>query len=296
MKRDSISGASYKAQMGSTSRATIRKVDHSTVIPSADMDVTHGETSKGVPIVQPYGFSYWPKEQSEEQQGGGSSGASGGGGGGGQKKQPEGKSAMGLTHYANGTRSDPSAQNLQDPRHHLMLEDEKDPKTGKSKGEEKGGKAGDVAFYRTAEPEKVQQLHLTDEGPRFSSVQNQKFQLVEAEQSSNPSQQQQASPIGGSSSGGGTQKNPDGQRPLFKKSSSKYLDLAPGIHTLKHGDTIITLDGKKVLAMYKDKEISMQVDKEHVHIRYKDNRIFTDKEGCWSTLPMGVKPDTYDDS
>jgi hypothetical protein len=296
MKRDTISGASHKAQMGSTSRATIRKVDHSTVIPTADMDVTHGETSKGVPIVQPYGFSYWPKEQEEDQQqSGGAGGSQGGGGGssGGQEKQPEGKSAMGLTHYANGTRSDPSAQNLQDPRHHMMLEDEKDQKTGKSKeGEEKGGKAGDVALYRTNDKDKVQQLHLTDEGPRLTSVQTQKFALVEAEQDSQSGGSGSGSgSSGGQSSQSGGSKKSDGQRPIFKKESKTYIEQTAKKTTVKRGDGIHTVEDKKLSMKYKDDDISAQTTDKHVHIRYKDYRIFVDESGCWTTNPIQIKQD-----
>ena len=198
MRRQSINSSSHSARMGSMSRATIRKVDHSTVIPSADMDAGANDSPKGVPIVQPYGFSYWPKSQEEDKGGqkqqstGGEGGQSGGGGLGGtdgtgpmDKQQPKGKSAIGLTSYANGNRSDPSSQNLQDPRHHMMLEDPKEDKqqgggqsggAGGSSGgsgggkKEYGGKEGDVALYRTSDPDNIQQFHLTEEGPRLSSV------------------------------------------------------------------------------------------------------------------------------
>ncbi len=315
MKRDTISGASHKAQMGSSSRGTMRKMDHSTVIPTADMDVTHGETSKGVPVVQPYGFSYWPMEQSEEQgQGGGGSGGGGSGGGsgggGGGSQQPQGKSAMGLTSYANGSRSDPSSQNLQDPRHHMMLEDEKQQggqqgggsgggggSSSSSQQESKGGKAGDVALYRTAEKDNLQQFHLTNEGPRLTSVKTMKFALVEAEQDQQGGSQGSS---GGGGSGGNSQSGQssksDGQRPIFKKESKKYIEQTTDKTTAAQGDGHTVIEDKKVRMRYKDDEISCLVTDKHVHIRFKANRIWVDEDGCFSTKPIQVKPDPYDAS
>ncbi len=284
MKRETISSTAHKAQLGSSSRATIRKVDHSTVIPTADMDVMHGETSKGVPIVQPYGMAYWPVDQTEEQ-GKKSTPGKVSANGTQPDDQPKGKSAIGMTSYANGTRSDPSSQNLQDPRHQLMLEDEKD-KNGKPKGESKGGKAGDTAMYRTNDPKKLQQLHLTDEGPRLTSIQTQKFALVSEEE-----QQQSSS----SSSGQQSQQQEDGQRPIFKKESDTYIEQTASKTTTKRGAGSVTVEDKSIMNQYEDQKISARVTDKHVHIRFKKFKIWVDEYGCYSTVPIIVKDDPHDD-
>ena len=168
----------------------------------------------------------------------------------------------------------------------MMLEDEKDEK-GKTKGETKGGKAGDTAMYRTNDPEKIQQFHLTDEGPRLTSVQTQKFALVASEGG-----QQQQAPVPGKQSGQSSKA--DGQRPIFKKESTVYVEQTGSATTVKHGAGTVVITGDKVVCQYEDDKISTLVDKDHVHIRFKDHRIFVDKEGCWSTSPIQVKGDDYD--
>ncbi len=305
MKRETISSNAHQAQLGSASRATIRKVNHSTVIPTADMDVMHGETSKGVPIVQPYGFAYWPMEQTEGQGGQGSQGGGGAapGGTGGDAEQPKGKSAIGMTSYANGTRSDPSSQNLQDPRHQLMLEDEQQQQSGGGQqgggggsSQSKGGKAGDVALYRTNDKDKVQQFHLTDEGPRLSSIQTQKFALMDAEESQQGGGQNSSgsSESGQSGQSGQSSKN-DGQRPIFKKESTKYIEQTTDKTTAAQGDGHTVIEDKKIRMRYKDDTKSCLVTDKHVHIRFMGHRIWVDKDGCWATSAIQVKPDPYDD-
>lgn len=300
MKRETLSGATHSARLGSMSRGTVRKVDHSTTIPTADMDAGRNDSPKGVPIVQPYGFSYWPMSQSEEegggqQQGGGSSGSSGNAFE--ANDQPKGKSAIGLMSYSNGSRSDPSSQGFQDPRHHMMLEDEKEDKqqqgggsgSGSSSGSGKkknGGKEGDVALYRTNDKKKIQQMHLTDEGPRLTSVQTQKFALVEAEEEQSGS----GGGSSGSSSGGGSQQE-DGQRPIFKKESTTYFEQTAKKTTTKRGEGHVTVEDSDIFNYYKDQTISTRVNKDHVHMRFKANRVWVDESGCWTTKPIQVRDD-----
>jgi hypothetical protein len=44
----------------------------------------------------------------------------------------------------------------------------------------------------------------------------------------------------------------------------------------------------------KDEKWSVRVDDKHVHIRFEDNRIWVDKNGCWSSKPIQVKQDPND--
>lgn len=317
MRREGIASNAHSASLGSSSRATTRKVDHSTIFPRGDLDAGRNDSPKGVPIVQPYGFAYWPMPQEEEEQKGGqqqSTDQSSGGGGPGDMagpgayaddSQPKGKSAIGLTSYANGSRSDPSVQNLQDPRHQLMLEDPKQQGQqgqqgggqqaggGSSGGQQqgKGGKAGDVALYRTNDPKNLQQLHLTNDGPRMTSVKTQRFTLIEGQ---GDQQQQGGGAPTGPQGGQKQQKQDDGQRPIFKdpgEKSDKFLEQAPERTLVKHGQGHQFLNSSDATQYYEDKKKSHQCTEEHVHMRFKDLRVWIDKDGIWSTVPILVKQD-----
>lgn len=311
MRRQTIGSSAHSARMGSSSRSTTRKVDHSTIFPSADLDAGRNDSPKGVPIVQPYGFAYWPAKQDEEdqkQQGGKQGSTSGGSGPSdmagpgafGEDDQPKGKSAIGLTSYANGSRSDPSLQNLQDPRHQLMLEDPKEDKKGgqgqggqggqQGGGKKYGGKEGDTALYRTNDPKKLQQLHLTDEGPRLSSIQTQKFQLVDEEQDQQ-SPQQQADGGGGQGGQGGQQKKKEGQNAIFKRPSDTYFEQTKQKTTTKRGSGHVTVEDNDIKTFYESDKKSTRVNNEHVHIRFEDYRIWVNKDGCWTTKPIMIKDD-----
>jgi hypothetical protein len=297
--------------MGSSSRATTRKVNHSTPLPTADIDAGRNDSPKGVPIVQPYGFAYWPAKQDEEEEKGGqekgSSSSSGGGGAGDSAgagafeddDQPKGKSAICLTSYANGSRSDPSMQNLQDPRHQLMLENEKDSK------DDHGGREGDTAMYHQAD--KNIQLHFAG-GDEKSGVKpgaylstdakknKIRLQLVKVDDDSQQSSGTQSR--GGGQQSGGKAKKKEGQRPLMKKESDTFIDIDGGGNTItiKHGATVVILTGQKVVGYYENEQKSFLVDKDHTHIRCKEFRIWVDETGCWATVPVLVRQDSKDGS
>jgi len=310
MRRETVGSNTHSATLGSSSRATTRKVDHSTIFPTADIDAGRNDSPKGVPIVQPYGFAYWPAKQDEEEDKGGQQQAKSGGGGGGvgdkagagafeDDDQPKGKSAIGLTSYANGSRSDPSLPGLQDPRHQLMLENEKDSK------DDHGGREGDTAMYHQAD--KNIQLHFAggDEksglkpGAYLSTdaAKNKiRLQLVKVDDDSQQQSSQPQARGGGQSGGGQQQQKKEGQRPLLKKESSTFIDIDGGGNTItiRHGSCYVVLTGKHVTAYYENSEKSMRVDADHTHIRHKDFRIWVDKEGCWATVPVLVKQDELD--
>jgi len=310
MRRETVGSNTHSATLGSSSRATTRKVDHSTIFPTADIDAGRNDSPKGVPIVQPYGFAYWPAKQDEEEDKGGQQQAKSGGGSGGvgdkagagafeDDDQPKGKSAIGLTSYANGSRSDPSLPGLQDPRHQLMLENEKDSK------DDHGGREGDTAMYHQAD--KNIQLHFAggDEksglkpGAYLSTdaAKNKiRLQLVKVDDDSQQQSSQPQARGGGQSGGGQQQQKKEGQRPLLKKESSTFIDIDGGGNTItiRHGSCYVVLTGKHVTAYYENSEKSMRVDADHTHIRHKDFRIWVDKEGCWATVPVLVKQDELD--
>ena len=213
--------------------------------------------------------------------------------------QPKGKSAIGLTSYANGSRSDPSLPGLQDPRHQLMLENEKDSK------DDHGGREGDTAMYHQAD--KNIQLHFAggDEksglkpGAYLSTdaAKNKiRLQLVKVDDDSQQQSSQPQARGGGQSGGGQQQQKKEGQRPLLKKESSTFIDIDGGGNTItiRHGSCYVVLTGKHVTAYYENSEKSMRVDADHTHIRHKDFRIWVDKEGCWATVPVLVKQDELD--
>jgi hypothetical protein len=58
----------------------------------------------------------------------------------------------------------------------------------------------------------------------------------------------------------------------------------------------IEMQGKdKIIHQSEKPEHSVRIDKEHVHIRFEDNRIWVDKKGCWSSKPIQVRQDPYDE-
>lgn len=328
MRRETIGSSSHAAKMGSMSRSVTRKVDHSTIFPTADIDAGNNDSPKGVPIVQAYGFSYWPKSQEQDQQqgggqqsGSGSDGGSGGAGAFGNDDQPKGKGAIGLTSYANGSRSDPSLQNLQDPRHHLMLENPKqqDGQGGgggggggsggqSGGGQDYGGREGDTAMYHMAD--KAIQMHFAGgdkddqgrQGPQpgaYLTTREDKnrirMQLVKMDD-----QQQQGGQSGGGQSGGGGQQQQEGQHPLLTKPSGKFLEVNGPAITGTH-DSLVTHNsgdaysaqrvGSDSTVWYTSRaENSCQATDGHAHIVGQSVHIWV-AGGCFSDMPIIVKKD-----
>ncbi len=301
--RTTLRSAARKAQTNS-SRATLRKASKNTGLWQylEHVDVMHSETHTDIERAENYGFSSVPHDQDEEegQQGQGegqsqsSSGSVGGGAGSDPEtgKQPKGDSAEVIVQYLNGSRSHPVAVVVGDRRHRVISKKNKE-------GKETEG--GDVYMHRGKDD--ITQIMLRKKGLYQVTRDDRKVRiaLVPKPTTQNPSQQQQANgaPGGGAQSGSGQGKQKDyGQEPQYDKAdkSDIYINVEKegDAITIKHGLTVVKLDGKKALMYYEDDTKSTRVDDKHVHIRFKDFRIWVDKEGCWSTVPIQIKQDTND--
>jgi hypothetical protein len=98
---------------------------------------------------------------------------------------------------------------------------------------------------------------------------------------------------GGSSNpaGGG---NSTGQKTLHKEETDIAIEQNGQSTTSQHGQFYTAQKkGSDSTSYYNDKTISTQVTDSHAHLRTAGNRIFTDKEGCWSTVPIQQKKDSY---
>jgi len=57
------------------------------------------------------------------------------------------------------------------------------------------------------------------------------------------------------------------------------------------GNFKVIIAPDKVIGQYQNSNKSFMVDSSHTHIKFGGNAIFVDAAGCWSTLPIEIKPD-----
>jgi phage gp45-like len=103
---------------------------------------------------------------------------------------------------------------------------------------------------------------------------------------------------GGDSGGGGAQQGKNsatGQKTLHKEESTVYVEQNGTDTKSVHGEAYATQKTGSDSSTHweKDKVKSTQCTDLHVHIRFKEFRIFNDKEGNWATSPIGIKMDKY---
>jgi phage gp45-like len=107
---------------------------------------------------------------------------------------------------------------------------------------------------------------------------------------------------GGGDAGGGAaggqgkgDSKPTGQKTLHKEDTQVYVEQNGTDTTSRHGEGFASQKGGSDSSTHweKDKKKSTQCTDEHVHIRYKDHRIFNDKGGNWATSPIQIKMDKY---
>ena len=72
-------------------------------------------------------------------------------------------------------------------------------------------------------------------------------------------------------------------------------DKAGNVWTINEsgGNLKVIIDGEKILCQYQDNTMSFRVDKDHTHMRFKDHKIFVNKDGCWSSAAISIKDDPY---
>jgi phage gp45-like len=290
--RTTLRNASQRAQ-SYASRATLRELNSKPQWAEAKfIDVFPGETATDVEYAENYGGTSVPAKQDEEeeeekQQGKQQQGSSGGSGTPGEEnEQPKGDAAEAIVLYLNGSRSHPVIISVGDRRHRLLELEE-----------------GDVAQHRLKDDR--QQMLYSKDGTYISTRSDKIMRIAlvpkQQDQQQNPSQQQQANgaAAGPSGSGGGKQKKKKTMGQKSAKDDNKKSEVAieqNGATTYsRHGEAYGSQKGGSDSTIHyeKDKKKSAQSTDEHVHIRFKEHRIFNDKDGNWATSPIGIKMDKY---
>jgi phage gp45-like len=271
------------------SRATLRKTNSKPYWSELDVDVMVSETHTGVEFIENYGTTSHPapqeedenKQQKEQQKTSSDSDGPGGGGAGSegeQGDQPKGDSAEAIVLYLNGSRSHPVVISVGDRRHRLVELEE-----------------GDTAQHRLKDDK--QQFLMSKDGT-YLTTRNDKVMRIALVEKPQDDQQQQQAPRGGAAqqNGGGKKQKSYGQKSTKddNKKSEIAIEQNGQVTTSQHGKAYSAQKGgSDSSTYYQDRKQSAQATDEHVHIRFKDNRIFNDKDGNWCTSPIMVKKDSY---
>jgi len=273
------------------SRGTLRKTDSKSLWNEHDIDVLKGETATGVEHVENYGTTSHPAKQDEDENkgkqqksqqasaGGGGAGGAGGGSPGTVGEQPEGDAAEPIVAYMNGSRSHPVILAVGDRRHRLVELEE-----------------GDVAQHRLKDDR--QQVLLSKDGTYVSTRDDKihRTALVPKPQDDKQQGGQDQSRGGGGEQKDGKQKKSYGQKSA--KDDNKKSSVAieqNGTQTFsQHGQFYTAQKGGSDASVYhQDRKHSAQATDAHVHVRYGDNKIWVDKDGHWSELPILQKKDKH---
>jgi phage gp45-like len=199
----------------------------------------------------------------------------------GEDGQIEG-SAEGFVSYMGGNRALPVIGVMDDRRHRLKELDE-----------------GDTAFYRGKDDR--QQMHMTKDGNFMSSRNDrkQRFALVDPPKDES---QQQAQGGGGSPSSGGASGGKKEKKKATGQKAAKDDNLKSEVAIEQNGKETFSQHGKSFSSVrggsdasnyYDNRKKSSQATEDHVHMRYEDFRIWVDKEGHWSEMPILQKKDGH---
>jgi len=284
--RTSTRDASRRSQTG-MSRATLRELNSKTLWSEAkQIDVMASETASDVEYAESYGTTSVPAKQDEEdeqqqkkQQQQTSQGNGGPGGSGGtpgeEGEQPKGDAAEAIVGYMNGSRSHPVILAIGDRRHRLKELEE-----------------GDVAQYRLKDDR--QQVLLHKDGTYISTRQDKVLRAALVPKQTDDSQQK-----AGPQQSGQQQKKQKTYGQKSARDDNKQSEIAieqNGTTTYsRHGEAYSSQKGGSDATTHweNDKKKSTQVTEDHTHIRFKEHRIFNDKDGNWCTSPLLVKKDQY---
>jgi phage gp45-like len=206
-------------------------------------------------------------------------------------------SAEGFVSFMGSSRSFPVITVMDDRRHRL-----------------RDLKEGDVALFRGKDDQN--QIHLNEDGGFWSNRNDRKtrIQMVkkkEKQEQGGPQSQPTVSALanggggggggGGSGSGGQSesedfqQEKLEGQQAQYKEESKTYLELDGDNNILaKRGEGHQKTEDNKIQGYWKDETHSYQVTDRHIHIRFKQFRVWIDETGIWSTIPIQVKQDPMD--
>jgi len=164
---------------------------------------------------------------------------------------------------------------------------------------------GDSAMFRTKDDR--QQFHMSKEGTFMSVRDDRKHRIAlvpkpqqQQQQGNQPSVTPHNGGGGGSGDSGSGQQQQQSNKPTGQKSalddnkkSSVYFEQNGGETSIQHNGNYSSQRGSDSTTYTEDRTKSTQTTSEHVHIRFDGMRIFVDREGCWSTMPILQKKDAY---
>lgn len=285
VSRTSTKDAGRRSQ-SSMSRGTLRKTNSKSLWNELDIDVLKGESPTGVEWVENYGSTVHPAKQDEDEdegkkKKGKQSGGTEGGSAGTVGEQPEGDAAEPIVGYMNGARDHPVVLAVGDRRHRLKELEE-----------------GDVAQHRLKDDR--QQMLLSKDGTYISTRDDKIMRVALVPKEPPPEQQQGQQQTRGAGPGegqqGGKQKKTYGQKSAKDDNKKSQVALEQnGKETFsQHGQFYSSVrGGSDSSAYYENRKKSAQATQDHVHVRFEDNRIWVDKEGHWSEMPIQQKKDRH---
>lgn len=300
--RTNVSDASRRAQT-SISRCTIREFDDDhDMMQIKQADVYHSETPTNFERWQQCGFTAHPKKQDQDQSQQGQQQQNGNGGNGpGQgagdisNNQPKGESSEGIMLYVNGSRAHPVCVSVDDRRVRPY-----GMKEGESALYACDG-SGQMVYHRVRGDanDGLYLVTLNDQEQSKDGQQQERFlSLRHVEKKKQPRKKKKAGGGAGQQADGGN----GGSSSDFKhegdtvntevRISKQMIEFRDGDQSVGHYDK-----GKQRWTHFVNGDAtkgSVVVDKDHVHIRFGDHRIWVDKDGCWSSEAIQVKADPYD--
>ena len=318
MNRNSLMEMSGRVMHGAM-RFTLNKGMDQLMMQELHLDGMNSDGRDKVERVQNYGFSSTPLPR-DEQQGGGEQG------GGGQIGDAVGKilgeAAEGICMFIGGQRNHPVCIGVDDRRHRpmglmpgenaqyddigqmtllrraftaILSLDSKDAKTGKT--------VERFVSLRHVNKPKQPRPKSSGDKPKSSGDDGGTVDTRVADGGS------------GGGSGGGAQSKTKQTQDFKHEGESVNTEVRSTAKTIefRSGDKIVGVYDKgsdtwtinesggnfkliispsQVIGQYKDAKKSFRVDKDHTHIRYEDNAIWVNKDGCFSSKAITLAPDT----
>ena len=299
MHRMTPSNTAFRAFSGGGSRALVDKVDDDKQMQEGNKcQGQHSEQWNNMEAAQNYGFTSVVHEADKNDDG-----------------QIE-DSAEGHVSFAGGNRSFPTMGNMDDRRHRM-----KEAKPGDS-GMHRGAKdrqqmhmTKDGNFHTCRNDRKQRMALVAPEddkkkdggggrsgGAAVSVSALAGVHALPEPEPSGPSAMTAAA--GGGSSGGagaaggkgGGKEKLKGQKPAFEDNEKSDIAFEQNgkenFH--QHGQYYSsTRGGSDVSNYYENRKKSSQATENHVHMRYEDFKIWVDKEGHWSEMPIMQKKDKH---
>jgi phage gp45-like len=264
----------FRGHAGGGKRVTVDEANDGETMQSMKGTAMHGESRKDIESPQNYGFTSVVAKADKDDKGNITG------------------SAEGFMSAMGGSSSHAIVAVMDDRRHRL-----------------KDLKPGDSGMYRGKDDR--QQFHLAGDG-NYMSARNdrkQRFALVpppdddKKQQGGRSPTATTAAASGGSSGGSGgsdakgkDDKKPKGQKPALDDNKKSEVAIEQnGKETFsQHGKFYSSVRGGSDSShYYEDRKKSSQATEEHVHMRYKDFKIWVDKDGHWSELPILQKKDLH---